>query len=154
MERRYPQRPLVGVGAIVFRKGLEVLLVQRGRAPSYGKWSIPGGLVKLGESLRDAVLREVHEETGLTVTVVDLVAALDRVIFDGDGKVEYHYVLLDFLCESESGSPVAGSDALGCRFVPLDQLCEFDLTQGTEEVIRRAGTQSSLLSKGIYDASL
>jgi ADP-ribose pyrophosphatase YjhB (NUDIX family) len=137
MTRRYPDRPLTGVGAIILRQR-EVLLVKRGHAPSAGKWSIPGGLVELGESLDGAVCREVFEEVGLEVRTIDLVAALDRVILDAEGQIEYHYILLDFLCEIVSGSPGAGSDADECRFVPLDDLFRYDLTTGTEEVIRSA----------------
>ena len=137
MNRRYPQRPLAGVGAIIFR-GTEVLLVKRGRPPALGKWSIPGGLVELGESLGDSVRREVLEEVGLEVRVIDLVAALDRVILDREGRIEYHYILLDFLCEMTAGSLNAGTDADECRFVPVEDLSRYDMTRGTREVIERA----------------
>jgi len=150
MNRRYPDRPLVGVGAIIFR-GDSVLLAQRGREPSYGKWSIPGGLVELGESLQDAVRREVREEVGLDVRVEDLVAALDRVIFDDTGKIEYHYVLLDFVCECEDGAPLPSSDVLDCAYVPLDALGGYPLTEDTEKVIRRAYLRSQECRYGIYD---
>lgn len=137
MNRRYPERPFAGVGAIVFR-GTEVLLVKRGRPPAVGKWSIPGGLVELGESLDAAVCREVLEESGLEVRTIDLVAALDRVILDPEGRIEYHYILLDFLCEIVGGQIQAGTDAEECRFVPLEDLGLYEMTRGTEEVIRRA----------------
>ena len=137
MNRRYPQRPLTGVGAIIFR-GTEVLLVKRGRPPALGKWSIPGGLVELGETLEASVRREVLEEVGLEVRVIDLVAALDRVILDLEGRIEYHYILLDFLCEVLAGSLSAGTDADECRFVPIKDLGLYDMTQGTEEVIKQA----------------
>lgn len=127
---------MVGVGALIFRDR-QVLLVQRGRQPAYGKWSLPGGLVEVGESLARAVRREVREEVGLNVRVVDLVAALDRVIRIGEEQVEYHYVLLDFLCRSESGEPVAGDDALNCAFIPIEDLEKYSMTEGTAEVIRR-----------------
>ena len=137
MNRRYPERPFAGVGAIVFR-GTEVLLVKRGRPPAVGKWSIPGGLVELGESLDAAVCREVLEESGLEVRTIDLVAALDRVILDPEGRIEYHYILLDFLCEMVGGQIQAGTDAEECRFVPLEELGLYEMTRGTEQVIRRA----------------
>ncbi len=137
MNRRYPDRPFAGVGAIVFR-GTEVLLVKRGSPPAVGKWSIPGGLVELGESLEAAVCREVLEESGLEVRTIDLVAALDRVILDPEGRIEYHYILLDFLCEIVGGQIQAGTDAEECRCVPLEELDLYEMTRGTGQVIRRA----------------
>jgi 8-oxo-dGTP diphosphatase len=137
LNRRYPERPFTGVGAIIFR-GSEVLLVKRGRPPAAGKWSIPGGLVELGESLDAAVCREVLEEAGLEVRAIDLVAALDRVILDSEGRIEYHYILLDFLCEIVGGTLGAGTDADECRFVAVDDLGRYDMTRGTEQVIRSA----------------
>ncbi len=137
ISRQYPDRPFAGVGAIIFR-GTDVLIVKRGRPPAMGKWSIPGGLVELGESLETSVQREVMEESGLEVRVIDLVAALDRVIFDREGRIEYHYILLDFLCEVTGGILKAGTDADECRFVSVDDLIGYDMTVGTEEVIRRA----------------
>ena len=149
MNRRYPERPYAGVGAIVFR-GTEVLLIKRGSPPALGKWSIPGGLVELGESLEAAVRREVMEEVGLEVKVIDLVAALDRVIFDPNGRIEYHYILLDFLCEVVSGHPDAASDADECRFVALEDLRLYDMTRGTEEVIKRAFEKAKSLGIPVY----
>lgn len=150
MERRYPGRPFAGVGAIIFREDT-VLLVRRGSNPSRGQWSIPGGLVELGESLEAAVRREVMEEVGLRVRVIDLVAALDRVIRDEEGRIEYHYILLDFLCEAADGDPLAATDADDCLFVPLDELASRDLTRGTEKVIRRAFEQAQKLGIAVYD---
>lgn len=137
MNRRYPDRPFAGVGAVVFR-GTEVLLVKRGHPPAAGKWSIPGGLVELGESLDAAVCREVMEETGVEVRTIDLVAALDRIILDRENRIEYHYILLDFVCEIVGGELKAGTDADECRFVPLEDLRSYDITRGAEQVIRRA----------------
>ena len=150
MERRYPQRPFAGVGAIIFR-GDEVLLVKRGSPPALGKWSVPGGLVELGESLEAAVRREVLEEAGIEVNVLDLVAVLDRVIRDEQGEIEYHYVLLDFLCEPAEGAPLAGSDASECCFVPIAELGRYDLTRGTEKVIQKAAEQAKARSIPVYD---
>lgn len=152
MNRRYPERPYAGVGAIIFR-GTQVLLVKRGAPPAQGKWSIPGGLVELGESLEASVRREVLEEVGLEVKVIDLVAALDRVIFDQDGRIEYHYILLDFLCEVLAGRLNAGTDADQCRFVPIKELCRYDMTRGTEEVIQRASEKAGNLGLPVYCAT-
>ena len=139
VNRRFPRHPLVGVGALVFRDQ-RVLLVQRGREPGYGLWSLPGGLVELGERLDQAIEREVLEESGIQVQVLDLAAALDRVIRTDDGRVEYHYVLLDFVCRcrSDTEQPQASSDALAGAFVPLADLDSYPMTAGTQEVIRRA----------------
>jgi mutator protein MutT len=153
MSRRYPGSPMVGVGAIIFRDN-SVLLVQRGREPSLGQWTLPGGLVELGESLEEAVRREVMEEVGLEVDVKDLVVALDRVILDSEGKIEYHYILLDFLCEAGSQQPHASSDATACLFVPLDQFSGYALTKGTADVIRRAIIQKQQNAIPIYDPQL
>ncbi len=153
MDRRYPDRPLVGVGAIIFN-GNKVLLVKRGQRPALGKWSIPGGLVELGESLDSAVRREVREEVGLEVKVKDLVAALDRVIRDEQGRIEYHYVLLDFTCEVVRGKPKAATDADECLFVALEDLRQFNMTAGTEEVIRRAFGKEKPAGFPVYDVSI
>jgi mutator protein MutT len=137
MNRRYPEHPLTGVGAIIFR-GTQVLLVKRGHAPALGKWSIPGGLVELGEDLTASVCREVMEEVGLEVKVIDLVAALDNIMLDGNGRIEYHYILLDFLCETIRGDPIAATDADECRYVEIEDLSRYEMTRGTAEVIKRA----------------
>jgi ADP-ribose pyrophosphatase YjhB (NUDIX family) len=147
---------MAGVGAIIFR-GREVLLVKRGHEPALGKWSIPGGLVELGEGLDAAVRREVMEEVGLEIKVIDLVAALDRIMFDGNGRIEYHYILLDFLCEILGGDPVAATDADECRFVAIEDLYLHEMTRGTEEVIRRAFEKAKSLcsiSSHVYDGSV
>ncbi len=153
MNRRYPEYPLVGVGAIIFRED-KVLLVQRGKEPAYGKWSIPGGLVELGESLETAVRREVAEEVNLDVRVKNLVAALDRVMPDSAGKIEYHYILLDFICESGDEEPAPASDVMDCVFASLNDLSRFNMTTGTEKVIRRAFAQSKESAFPVYDAEI
>jgi 8-oxo-dGTP diphosphatase len=153
MNRSYPERPMVGVGAIIFRKD-SVLLVKRGRQPAYGEWSLPGGLVEVGESLEEAVRREVREEVGLHVTVKDLAVALDRVILDEAGKIEYHYVLLDFICECSDGEPMPASDALACAFISLDDLSRYSMTRGTEQVIRRTHAKTRSALHVVYDPSL
>lgn len=137
--REYPTAPLVGVGAIVL-DGPRVLLVQRGQPPGAGQWSIPGGLVDVGEPVETAARREVAEECGLPVRVHDLVGYVDRIVRDGAGRVQYHYVLLDFLATLEAGAPSAraGSDARAVRWCTLDELPGLDVTRGLEPMIRRA----------------
>ncbi len=135
--REYPSAPLVGVGAIVV-DGERVLLVQRGRPPALGKWSIPGGLVDVGEPVEAAVQREVAEECALTVRLHGLVGFVDRIVRDAAGRVQYHYVLLDFLATPESGTACAGSDARVVRWSTLEELRSLDTTQGLDAMIRRA----------------
>ncbi len=135
--REYPPAPLVGVGAIVL-DGARVLLVQRGRPPALGRWSVPGGLVEIGEPVEAAVRREVAEECGLRVRVHDLVGYVDRIVRDAAGRVQYHYVLLDFLATPESGTACAGSDARAVRWTTLEALAALETTEGLEAMIRRA----------------
>ena len=140
MKRHYPDQPLVGVGAVVF-KGGKVLLVRRGQEPALGSWSLPGGLVELGETLADAIRRELAEETGLTVTLLGIAAVAERVFRDPDGRIAYHYVLVDFLCDYLGGDLTAGSDITAARFVELRELTGFVLPEFTADVIHRAWEQ-------------
>jgi 8-oxo-dGTP diphosphatase len=128
------------VGAVIFR-GEEVLLVRRGQEPAKGSWSLPGGVVEVGEDLTAAILREVQEETGLTVKVLGITAVLDRIYRDEADKVPYHYVLVDFACEYVAGEVTPGSDAADARFVSLDTLKALPLPSFTEKVIHRARDQ-------------
>jgi ADP-ribose pyrophosphatase YjhB (NUDIX family) len=140
MKRRYPDQPLVGVGAVIFR-GNEVLLVRRGQEPAQGAWSLPGGLVELGETLTGALHREIAEETGLRVGILGIAAVLERLYPDAAGKIAYHYVLIDYLCEYLEGELKPGSDITAAQFVALADLERFDLPQFTLKVIRRAWGQ-------------
>ena len=137
MKRKYPDQPIIGVGAIIFR-GDQVLLIQRGQEPSLGQWSIPGGAVVVGETLEAAVKREVLEETHLEVQVLTLVKVLERVFRDSDGRVAYHYVLVDFLCQYLAGELQSDSDAQDTRFVSLQDLSAYGIAPVTLEVISRA----------------
>jgi 8-oxo-dGTP diphosphatase len=109
MQREFPLSPLVGVGAVIVDKG-RVLLVRRGTEPLRGQWSLPGGLIEIGESLEDGLIREVKEETGLAVEVVELIELLDRIHREGE-RVRYHYVIADYLCLVAGGELRAASDA-------------------------------------------
>lgn len=137
MSREYPGNPRVGVGAVILHEG-RVLLVKRGGQPSAGKWSLPGGLVNLGETTVEAVRREVAEECALTIRAVGVAGVVDRVVRDADGRVRYHYVLVDYLAYPESGVAAAGSDAADVRWVEVERVEELDITEGLVEMIRRA----------------
>ena len=115
MQREFPLAPLVGVGAVVVDEG-RVLLVRRGHEPLKGQWSLPGGLLEIGESLTAGVAREVLEETGLIVEPIELIELLDRIHYEGE-RVRYHYVIADYLCRVTGGTLQAGSDADGARWV-------------------------------------
>ena len=132
--RRYPARPIVGVGGIIVRDGT-VLLVQRGREPLKGYWSVPGGAVNTGERLEDAMLREVMEETGLHVEPLFLAAVFERLMPDEAGGMEYHYVLMDYVCHVVAGEAAAGDDAADLAWFQLDEIENLRMTPGTYEVI-------------------
>ena len=134
MKREYPDTPLVGIGAIII-EDQRVVLVKRGHAPLKGKWSIPGGVLEVGETLRKAVVREVREETALTIEPGELLGVFERVIPDEQGKMRYHYVLIDFLCCRATGELKAGDDAAEVGWFRKDELSGLDLARETEEVI-------------------
>ena len=115
MQREFPETPLMGVGAVIVEHG-RVLLVRRGTEPMLGKWTLPGGMLEVGESLMEGVVREVSEETGLTVEPMELVELLDRIHRDGE-RVRYHYVIADYLCRVVGGEARAASDADAVRWV-------------------------------------
>ncbi len=137
IERRYPKAPLVGVAGVVI-SGENVLLVQRGKAPGKGEWNIPGGLVEVGETLQEAVKREIREETGLDVEVRSLLEVSDRIIRDEAGKVRYHYVLLDYLCAVAGGTLSPASDAADARWVSMERLSDYDVIPPVRNVIEKA----------------
>ena len=134
--REFPDVPRVGVGAVVL-DGPRVLLAQRGRPPGQGKWSIPGGLVHLGERIEEALVREVEEESGLRVRVLGLCGVIDRVVREGDA-VRYHYVILDYVAESLGGTLRAASDAADVRWVNVTDLGQYDTTDGLADMVKRA----------------
>ena len=136
--RKFPERPIVGVGAVVLHPDGRVLLARRAHEPLKGEWSLPGGGVEVGESLEAAVAREVLEETGLTIAVGAVVEVLDRIDRAADGRVEYHFVIIDYLCRALTDSPVAGSDADAVRWVRADELAAYRLTDKATSVIRKA----------------
>ncbi len=135
-DRRYPKRPLIGVGALIFDEG-RILLAERGKEPLKGLWSLPGGLLELGESLEDAVRREVCEETGLEVRPAGVLEIFERIMRDANGATEYHYVLLDYVCRITGGALQAGSDVSAVRWASLEQLGSLRITEGTVGVIEK-----------------
>ena len=135
--REYPEHPRVGVGGVVIEPG-RVLLVRRGSEPMQGEWSLPGGLVELGEELTQALRREIREETGLRVAVGPMVEVLDRIHRDAHGKVRFHYLLVDFLCRIEGGKLEAASDAAAAQWVAPGDLGQFHLRVETLRVIEKA----------------
>ena len=140
MKREYPDRPIVGVGAVIIDRG-RVLLVKRGSPPMLGQWTIPGGVVELGETLRSAAEREAQEETGLTVHVGEVIEVIDRILPGDDGRTQFHYVLIDFLCSVVQGEAQAGSDAAEVAWAAENELEKFKLEKKALEVIREAFAQ-------------
>jgi 8-oxo-dGTP diphosphatase len=135
--REYPDRPIVGVGAVIIDRG-QVLLVKRGSPPLLGEWSLPGGAVELGETLRAAAEREAQEETGLVVKAGEVIEVLDRIVPGKEGLPQYHYVLIDFLCTLESGELRAGGDAADVCWAKENELAKYKLEKPAIEVIRKA----------------
>lgn len=135
MQREYASQPLVGVGAIIVRQG-HVALIRRAKPPLLGEWSIPGGMLELGETLRQGAEREAKEETGLEVRAGELLGVFDRIVPDPQGRTLYHYVLVDFLCEVISGDLCAGHDAAEARWFKPDEISRLPLAEDTAEVIQ------------------
>ena len=135
--REYPSVPRVGVGAIVL-DGDRVLLVRRGQPPLAGQWSLPGGMLELGETTAEAARREVAEGCGLQIRVGELAGILDRVVRDAEGRVRYHWVLVDYVAYLESGTLCAASDADEAQWVDVHEVEQLDTTDGLMDMIRRA----------------
>ena len=142
MKREYPESPLVGVGAVIVKEN-RVLLIRRGTPPLLGEWSLPGGVLECGETLREAVAREAREETGLAVEPGEMLGVYERVIRDDVGRVRYHYVLIDFLCRAAGGNLKAGSDAADVRWFTLDELPALNLAYDANDVVRKGLARKS-----------
>lgn len=136
MKRDYPERPIIGVGAVVV-EGDRVLLVRRDSEPLRGEWSVPGGMLELGEKLRDGVRREVAEETGLDVETGEVLDVFDSIFTDTLGRTQYHYVLIDYLCWPVAGAARAGSDVSDVKWVSAEALPALGLREVTEQVVRK-----------------
>ncbi|UCC63257.1 MAG: NUDIX hydrolase [Anaerolineae bacterium] len=140
MEREYPLAPLVGVAGVVIQDGC-VLMIQRGREPGRGRWSIPGGRLHLGERLCDGVKREILEECGVRVRAGKVLGVADLIQRDDDGRVRYHYVLVDLAAEYLSGDPQPSSDALAARWVPFDELPVLEMPDRLRSLLDRVRTE-------------
>ena len=143
--REYPERPIVGVGGVVIDNG-RALLIRRASEPLRGEWSIPGGILELGETLEEGVVRELQEETGLHVRVVGLIEVFDRIVYaqnpsngrDALAKPRFHYVIADYLCERISGQHAAASDVTDLEFAREDDLARFNLTETALRILHKA----------------
>lgn len=142
MKRDYPERPIIGVGAVIIHHG-RVLLVRRATEPLKGEWSVPGGMLELGEKLHDGIRREVLEETGLLVQPGEVLDVFDSIFRDEQGRTQYHYVLIDYLCHYTSGEAMAGSDVSQVRWVSEDGLPALRLRGSIEQVVQKGFLSAS-----------
>lgn len=137
MKRDYPTRPLVAVGVVVI-KGDEILLIRRNKPPNPGSWSIPGGAQELGETTIQAAIREVREETAVTIENLHFLDIIDLIDRDPEGRVKHHYTLIDYAANYHSGTLMAGDDAEQAKWVPIEQISEYSLWSETEKIILAA----------------
>ena len=144
MQREFPELPLVGVGAVIIEiENSRVLLVKRAHPPLQAQWSIPGGVLEVGELVREAAIREAREETGLIVEPGELLGVYDRVLRNTEQRVQYHYVLIDFLCRRVGGELQAADDAAEVRWFTREELPALNLAEDTQDVIRRGFAKSA-----------
>lgn len=136
MKRDYPDRPLIGVGAVIVSDN-RVVVARRGHEPLKGEWSIPGGVLEIGETLRAGAAREALEETGLVVEAGEVLEVLDRIVRDAQGRVQFHYVLVDFLCRPVAGELRAGGDAEDVRWLTAGELETFPIADSAAAVLRK-----------------
>lgn len=146
-KREYPESPLVGVGGVVIHNGC-ALLIRRGSPPLQGQWSIPGGTLDLGETIREGIRRELKEETGIDVRVLELIEVFDRIFRDASGKVQFHFVIVDYLCEFAGGEARAGSDVTDTAWVREEELPRYSLTEAATRVVRKAFALAAPLKTG------
>lgn len=136
MKKEYPKQPIVGVGAIIIHNG-KMLIVKRGSDPGKGKWSVPGGLVELGETVKEAVEREVLEECNLKVEASHLIDIVDNIIRDKNGRIKYHFIILDFFAKLRGGKLKPNSEIIEAKWVPIDEVEKYDLTNTFREFMKR-----------------
>ena len=145
MKREYPECPLVGVGAVIVQEQ-RVLLIRRGQAPLLGEWSLPGGVLECGETLREAAAREAREETGLAVEIGEMLGVYERIVRGDAGRTRYHYVLIDFLCRPAGGEARAASDAAEVQWFTRQQLPDLHLTHDAHDVVMKGLARATLAS--------
>jgi len=136
LKKEYPKQPIVGVGAIIIHDG-KMLIVKRGSDPGKGKWSVPGGLVELGETVKEAVEREVLEECNLKVEASHLIDIVDNIIRDKNGRIKYHFIILDFFAKLRGGKLKPNSEVIEAKWVPIDEVEKYDLTNTFREFMKR-----------------
>ena len=134
--RWYPETPIAAVGAVVFKNG-KILTIKRGQEPNKGKWSIPGGRIELGETAYEAAQREVREECSIEVEIERVLDSANNIIRDADGRIKYHFVIIDFLARYTSGEIKAQTDAEECKWVTPQEMTELDLTPILREMLTR-----------------
>ena len=152
--REYPERPVIGVGGVIVDRGRTVL-IRRGSEPLLGQWSIPGGTIEIGETIEEAVRRELREETGLEVRILELIELFDRIYLKNGAassqdkkKPRYHYVIADYLCELVGGEPRAGSDVTDLAFAREEELSQFHLTEKAMSILKKAFAMSRARAAG------
>lgn len=144
MRREYPISPIAGVAAVVF-SGEDILLVRRGNEPSKDMWGLPGGVVELGEGVEDAVVREVEEETGILIQPIKLLSVFDSIVRNDEGRVRYHYVLCEYLCEAVGGELHASSDVSDARWMPLEEISSLEMNPNTRRFIEKIAKQERII---------
>ncbi len=147
VKRLYPKQPIVGVGALIICNG-KILLEKRKNDPGRGKWSIPGGLVELGETVEQTVIREVKEETGLKVEKPELIDVVDNITRDSNGEIKYHFVIIDYFVKLKGGTLRARSDAEELRWIAFDEVEKYDLTKTFREFFQRNRQKLEKLNSG------
>ncbi len=141
VKRKFPEAPIVAVSALILNEEKKFLAVKRNKAPGKGQWSLPGGAVKLGETIRDAVAREVREETGLHVKIIKIQGVFDRIFKTPENAVKYHYVIINFLCRVDSGTPRAASDAGEVTWISFRDISKFQWTEGIPAYLKEAARE-------------
>jgi 8-oxo-dGTP diphosphatase len=133
--RKYPKRPIIAVSAVIKNAEKKVLIVRRAKSPGKGLWSLPGGAVKLGEKLEDALEREIQEECGISIEIKKLIGAFDRIFFDEQNIAKYHYVILDYLCYTKADKIFPASDVDDFSWITIDEVNNFKFTTGVKEFL-------------------